>query len=424
MQKIKISELKSHPRNNDFFENITGAKWDEFLDSIKTRGIIEPLIITQDKIIVSGHQRLRAAKKLNITKVPCILKNYENEDEVLKDLIETNIQQRGTVGGTVTQIGNRIKELERLYGVSHGRPVENNSEIFPNYKSQSQLAEESGMTDKTWRNYKQLSEAIPELKELLDTKKVSQTTALAIMNQLSPAEQTALISSLDTTKKITQKEMQAHIKKQKELQEQNKTLREENATLQQDNALLQQDQENISQLISQYPDLQSLIDTGIVTPGILKQLFDHASTEDTNAFLKAINPQSFLLKQIDKLKDDCITYRAEAQDILIQKSNLYTEHEKLKKTSSEKDLEIVGLHAKIKDLENKPPLTDEASAVIINNLNNQLYSSLNTAIKNFTETLQTNATLLKEGKYKAPDITQTIYDNLQILKDWLTTNLI
>ena len=77
----------------------------------------------------------------------------------------------------------------------------------------------------------------------------------------------------------------------------------------------------------------------------------------------------------------------------------------------------------IKDLENKPPLTDEASAIIISNLNNHIYASLNNTIKSFTETLQSNSTLLKEGKYKAPELTQTIYNNLQILNDWLTANL-
>ena len=31
-----------------------GQKWTEFLESIKTSGVIEPIVITQDKTIVSG----------------------------------------------------------------------------------------------------------------------------------------------------------------------------------------------------------------------------------------------------------------------------------------------------------------------------------------------------------------------------------
>lgn len=64
MQQINVNELKPHPRNNEFFDDMSGEKWQEFLDSIKTRGVIEPIVITPDKVIVSRHQRVRACKEL------------------------------------------------------------------------------------------------------------------------------------------------------------------------------------------------------------------------------------------------------------------------------------------------------------------------------------------------------------------------
>lgn len=368
MQKLKTEDLIPHPRNNEFFDDITGTKWDEFLQSIKTRGIIEPLIITQDNIVVSGHQRLRAAKKLNLKKIPCILKNYSSEDEILKDLIETNIQQRGTVGGTVTQIGNRIKELERLYGIMHGNNQHGGPEIFPVLKTQDQLAEESGMSSKTWRNYKQLSEAIPELKDLIDTKKVSQSTALAIMNQLSPEEQTALISSLDTTKKITKKEIDSLIEKQKELQKQL--------------SILQQDQNNISLLIKEYPELQNLIDTGQVTPGMLKQLYDSSTPEDIQAFLKAINPQSHLLKQIEekdkdikRFKTGYENYLAKTSELSQLKYSLQQENDSLKQQYAEQELEIITLNAEIQELKDRPLLSDIESKRLFTSLYDEKFSA-------------------------------------------------
>lgn len=42
------------------------------------------------------------------------------EDEILADLLETNIRQRGDVGGPAKKVGLRIKELERLYGIKEG----------------------------------------------------------------------------------------------------------------------------------------------------------------------------------------------------------------------------------------------------------------------------------------------------------------
>ena len=117
---VPVEDLKPHPQNNYFFDDMEGDKWKEFIESVKSRGIIEPIVITQDNVIVSGHQRVKACKELGITSIACKIHTYNNEDEVLQDLIETNIRQRGDVGGSVKKIGLRIKELERIYGMVHG----------------------------------------------------------------------------------------------------------------------------------------------------------------------------------------------------------------------------------------------------------------------------------------------------------------
>lgn len=59
---------------------------------------------------------------------------------------------------------------------------------------------------------------IPELEELVDTGIATPTTAIAIMRNLSEEEQVKLISSMDTTKKITQKQVQQYIDKIKQLE--------------------------------------------------------------------------------------------------------------------------------------------------------------------------------------------------------------
>lgn len=47
-------------------------------------------------------------------------KILDSDNEILLDLLESNIRRRGEVGGTAKKIGLRIKELERLYGVYQG----------------------------------------------------------------------------------------------------------------------------------------------------------------------------------------------------------------------------------------------------------------------------------------------------------------
>lgn len=227
MQQININELKSHPRNNEFFDDITGEKWEELLESIRKRikenkrGNIEPIIITQDKVIVSGHQRVRAFKQLGIMDIAAEIRIYNSDDEILLDLLESNIRRRGEIGGSAKKVGKRIKELERIYGIHNGGNRGNQYvEAEPSYSvlaKQADIASQMGISVDTLQNYKLLADMIPELDELVDTGIVTKTTALAMMKNLSPEEQEQLIASLDTTRRITQREVQKYIDEIKEL---------------------------------------------------------------------------------------------------------------------------------------------------------------------------------------------------------------
>lgn len=227
MQQININELKPHPRNNEFFDDITGDKWQELLDSIRKRigegksGNIEPIVITQDKVIVAGHQRVRAFEELGIPTIDAEIRLYDSEDEILLDLLESNIRRRGDVGGSAKKMGLRIRELERLYGIRqggsgyYGNQYEESSNNFKTPKTQEQLASNMGVTVQTLHNYKLLSDMIPELSDLVDTGIVTKTTALAMMRNLSTEEQEELIASLPSNKKYTQIQMDEEIQKYK-----------------------------------------------------------------------------------------------------------------------------------------------------------------------------------------------------------------
>lgn len=228
---LEISRLRPHPRNSEFFDDISGGKWEELLNSIKfrvdagQRGNIDPIIVTQNMVIVSGHQRVRAFNELGIRTIEGEIKQYGSEDEVLLDLIETNIRQRGDVGGSAKKVGKRIKELERIYGIRNGsssfqgnqhKVVTNNSEA-PKH-TQEQLAAQMGISVDTLQNYKMLAEMIPELSDLVDTGIVTKTTALAMMRQLPEEDQINLISNLTSGKKYTQKQISEAIQEYKEKQ--------------------------------------------------------------------------------------------------------------------------------------------------------------------------------------------------------------
>src|SRR5574344_2663891 len=65
----KLSEIKPYeknPRKND-------AAVEFVMNSIKEFGFKVPIVIDKDGVIVAGHTRYKASKKLKLTEVPCII---------------------------------------------------------------------------------------------------------------------------------------------------------------------------------------------------------------------------------------------------------------------------------------------------------------------------------------------------------------
>ena len=205
--------LKPHPRNKEFFDDMSGDKWNEFLESIKTSGIIEPIVITQDNIVVSGHQRLRAAKELKLDLVPTIMKTYQSEDEILKDLLETNVRQRGSINTSSVKSAVIISTLEKIYKGDKSGSTPNN---------QKELADKLGVSLRTLQYIKQLDKLPDELKLILEDGKITSSTGLKIMEKLSEEEQKLVINMIQSSDKdkITSKEINKYVEelRQKDLE--------------------------------------------------------------------------------------------------------------------------------------------------------------------------------------------------------------
>lgn len=79
VEDMKLSELKPYeknPRKND-------RAVEPVANSIKEFGFRVPLVIDKDNVIVTGHTRYKAAKKLGMETVPCI-KADDLSDEQIK----------------------------------------------------------------------------------------------------------------------------------------------------------------------------------------------------------------------------------------------------------------------------------------------------------------------------------------------------
>jgi len=276
MGMIKIELLKEHPRNKEFFDDIEGDRWQEFVESIRTSGIIVPLIVTQDYVVISGNQRLKAAKELGLQEVPCKIKTYEDkngltkEDWMLKDLIETNLRQRGIGNLNPMKLARCVVELERIYGIRKG----NNqylgggsalsAQALPNIsqKLQEEIIENTGLSRRRYFELKKLNELIPELQKLVEEGKLT-TKAGEQLAYLEPEQQKELFDVLgESIAELKRNEVQ-EIKKQLEeykntsynLQKTVEWLKKEKEKLEHSKKELEEKLKNIKpQIIEKEPD--------------------------------------------------------------------------------------------------------------------------------------------------------------------------
>ena len=235
MRMLDVDKLIPHPKNSYFFDDIDGEPWVAFLESIETSGVIEPIIVDgSDLTIVSGHQRVRACKTLGITQVAVEERHFESDDERLKQLIETNIRQRGIGNANPVKFGRCIAELERIYGIRHGSAgkVAKDLELpMATPKTESDLAEEIGVDRTTLQRAKKLAELPDDIQQMVMEGKITASTASRVIAKLSPEEQRQLAESIMGTEKVTSQQVKDLIAENKRQALEIIDLKTENASM-------------------------------------------------------------------------------------------------------------------------------------------------------------------------------------------------
>jgi ParB-like chromosome segregation protein Spo0J len=70
---VSVDDIRPSPENEDLYRPADPADPEivELACSVKAHGVQDPLILTADHFIVSGHRRLVAAKLAGLAAVPC-----------------------------------------------------------------------------------------------------------------------------------------------------------------------------------------------------------------------------------------------------------------------------------------------------------------------------------------------------------------
>ncbi len=205
VQSLALAALKLHPRNEEFFSNAEGEDFKRLKESIAEQGILTPLRVSSDMVIVSGHQRYRAAMELNMPQVPVIVdETLLDEDEKLAQLIASNF---GRMKNDPVKQGRWIREYERLKGIAHGGSRRHNVALI----SQEDIAKELGVDVRTLQRLKSLNTLLPELQDIISEGRINATTGYKLIARLTEDEQQQLLEKLPATEKLTQRQVQGYV---------------------------------------------------------------------------------------------------------------------------------------------------------------------------------------------------------------------
>jgi ParB family chromosome partitioning protein len=217
----KLVPFEGHP-----FKLYEGQRFKDMVESVRTNGIMAPIIVRPHKKengkyeILSGHNRVAAAKEVGLKEVPVIIRTGLTDEAALLIVTETNLMQRSFADlrhseraialathyeAMKKNPGYRsdlLQEIEELTSAPVGRRL----------GTREKIGEQYGLKKTTVARYLRVNKLIRELKDRLDNDEIGMRAAEAL-SFLREEEQKIIEGLLAKEKKISIK--QAYTLKEK-----------------------------------------------------------------------------------------------------------------------------------------------------------------------------------------------------------------
>jgi len=173
---VKIQPFRNHP-----FKVIDDEKMEDLVESIRTNGILSPVLIrpigNDVYEMVSGHRRMHAAILLGMDRIPSIIREMSDDEAIVK-MVDANIQREELLPSEKAFAYKMKMDAMRRQA---GRPTKDNPrQIVGNYETADIVGKENGESGRQVQRFIRLTELIPELLEYVDQKRLQFTVAVEI----------------------------------------------------------------------------------------------------------------------------------------------------------------------------------------------------------------------------------------------------
>ena len=164
MQKIPINQLKPCPVNSIIYRD---SDVEDLINSIQEVGLLSPIIITEEKLIISGHRRYKAIQSLGWEQVDCEIKNIP-EDEMDIYIVSYNTHRVKKV----TEILAEVRVLYSKLWVGRGKNAHKGlGGRNPNIRDV--VAQKVGVSSSKIQQLLYIEANQPELLNLIDDEKIT-----------------------------------------------------------------------------------------------------------------------------------------------------------------------------------------------------------------------------------------------------------
>ena len=195
IQNIKLDLLENY--HDHPFTLYTGKRLDDMVESVRENGILSPIIVLKKDDnkykILSGHNRVNAARLVNLKTVPCIVKENLSKEQTYTYVIETNLMQRSfsdllpTEKALVLKMryekiasqGKRNDLQKEINNLEQGI-IEKESKEEDKTNSRKVLGKEYNLSGASIARYLRLNELSKSWKQEVDNEKIGLTMAVDI----------------------------------------------------------------------------------------------------------------------------------------------------------------------------------------------------------------------------------------------------
>ena len=193
--QLKLSEL--HPFEGHPFQVRDDEEMQQMVESLSEFGVLVPLIVRPDPYggyeILSGHRRHRASELAEKETVPAIIRDLDDDAAIIL-MCDSNLQRENILPSERAWAFKMKQDA-----IKHqGKRTDLTSEQVAPKLSTEIIGEAAGVSKDTVRRYIRLTNLIPEVMDMVDSKQIAFNPAVEL-SYLKPSEQKEFLEAMDAT---------------------------------------------------------------------------------------------------------------------------------------------------------------------------------------------------------------------------------